>query len=119
MVGPVAVNPFRKSIIVDAGDAYYQGSFEWFPSRVTFDPAPTPKNDDLPAVAAARADPRVQGILVWSRFPAWTVREIQGGTEVRLRDMRFRGIDRGGFTATTVVADPLAPEDQRPGTIYK
>lgn len=119
MVGPVPVNPFRKSIIVDAGEAYYQGTFEWLPSRVTFDPVSTPKNDDLPAVAAARADPVVQGILVWSRFPAWTIREIQGGTEVQLRDMRFRGIDRGGFTATTVVADRLPVEDQRPGTIYR
>lgn len=118
MVGPVPVNPFRKSIIVDAGDAYFQGTFHWWPAEVTFDPTPTPKNADLPAVAAARADPDVQGILVWSRFPAWTTRSTPAGTEVRLSDMRFRGIDRGGFTATTVVAEPSAG-DQRPDTMYR
>lgn len=118
MVGPVPVNPFRKSIIVDAGEEYYHGTFEWFPTSVTFDPVPTPKNDELPAVTAARADPDVQGILIWSRFPAWTIREVPAGIEVRLRDMRFRGIDRGGFTATTIVTDRLPVDDQRP-TMYR
>ena len=119
MVGPVPVNPFRKSIIVDAGEEYYQGTFEWYPTRVTFDPLPTPKNDDLPAVTAARADADVQGILIWSRFPAWTIREVPAGIEVRLRDMRFRGIDRGGFTATTIVSDRPPGDDQRPDTMYR
>ena len=103
MVGPVPVTPLRKSIIVDAGDHYVQGSFEWLPVRVTFDGGTTPKNDQLEAVSAARADRTVPGILVWSRFPAWSVSDTPAGTEVRLRDMRFRGIDRGGFTARTVV----------------
>ena len=103
MVGPVPVNPLRRSIIVDAGDRYYQGSFEWFPTRVVFDDEATPKNDGLAAVAAARDDRQVQGILVWSRFPVWAVSDTAEGTEVRLRDMRFRGIDRGGFTARTIV----------------
>jgi hypothetical protein len=40
---------------------------------------------------------------VWSRFPAWEVREVEDGVEVNLRDMRFRGIGRGGFTATVLV----------------
>jgi inner membrane protein len=103
MVGPVPLNPFRRSIIVDAGDRYYQGAFAWLPTRVSFDDRPTPKNDDLAAVDSARADDRVQGILVWSRFPAWEVREATEGIEVRLRDMRFRGVDRGGFSATVLI----------------
>jgi len=103
MVGPVPLNPFRKSIIVDAGDRYYEGTFAWFPRRVTFGATATPKNDHLAAVKAARADRTIQGILVWSRFPAWSVREMGGGTEVHLRDMRFKGIDRAGFTARAIV----------------
>ena len=103
MVGPLPVTPFRRTVIVDAGDRYFEGSFRPFPARVTFDDQPTLKNDTLPAVAAARQGDEVRGILVWSRFPVWQVRDTAEGTEVRLRDMRFRGIDRGGFTATTVV----------------
>ncbi|HEY0874424.1 MAG TPA: metal-dependent hydrolase [Vicinamibacterales bacterium] len=103
MVGPVPLNPFRRTIIVDAGDRYYQGSFAWLPTRLSFDDRPTPKNDHLPAVDGARQNERVQGILVWSRFPAWEVRDVPEGTEVRLRDMRFRGVDRGGFSATVLI----------------
>jgi inner membrane protein len=103
MVGPVPANPFRRSIIVDAGDRYYQGTFTWFPTRVSFDDRGTLKNDTLPEVDIARRDERIQGILVWSRVPAWEVREVEDGVEVNLRDMRFRGIGRGGFTATVLV----------------
>jgi inner membrane protein len=103
MVGPVPVTPFRRTIIVDAGDRYFQGSFRWFPARVSFGSEATLKNDWLPEVAGARQNPRVRGILVWSRFPFWQTRAVPGGVEVRLRDMRFRNLDRGGFTAATVV----------------
>jgi inner membrane protein len=103
MVGPVPFTPLRKTVVVDAGDRYVQGTFRWLPARVSFDSEPIPKHDTLAAVAAARQDPAVRGILVWSRFPVWQVRERPDGVEVRLRDMRFRGIDRGGFTATTIV----------------
>jgi inner membrane protein len=103
MVGPVPLTPFRRTVIVDAGDRYFEGSFRWLPARVVFESDGTPKNDRLRAVSAARMEPEVRGILVWSRFPVWQVREVAGGTEVRLRDMRFKGIDRGGFTASVIV----------------
>jgi inner membrane protein len=103
MVGPVPLTPFRRTVIVDAGDRYFEGSFRWLPARVVFESDGTPKNDRLPAVNAARMEPEVHGILVWSRFPVWQIREVAGGTEVRLRDMRFKGIDRGGFTAAVIV----------------
>ena len=103
MVGPVPLNPFRRNIIVDAGDRYYLGAFSWLPTRVSFDDRATPKNNDLPAVDSARRNEKVQGILVWSRFPAWEVRQVPEGIEVHLHDMRFRGLDRGGFSATVLV----------------
>ncbi|MDA1095590.1 MAG: metal-dependent hydrolase [Acidobacteria bacterium] len=37
MVGPVPVNPFRRDIVVDAGDRYETGTFAWFPTGVRFD----------------------------------------------------------------------------------
>lgn len=104
MVGPVPLTPLRKSIIVDAGDHYVEGRFRWLPTDVRFGDERVPRNADLPVVAAAaRQDADIRGILVWSRFPTWEVRVVPGGTAVWLRDMRFRRMDRGGFTATTVV----------------
>ncbi len=103
MVGPVPVNPFRKAVIVDAGDHYRAGTFTWVPTRAVFTSATVPKNDDHPATEAARRNPRVAGILVWSRFPFWTITATADGARVTIRDMRFAGIERGGFTATVTV----------------
>jgi inner membrane protein len=102
MVGPVPVIPFRREIIVDAGDRYVTGRFVW-PSSVVFDPEEIRKNDQAPEIARARAaSADVRGLLVWSRFPYWTLEPAQGGTRVTLGDVRFmtRGV---GFSASTVV----------------
>lgn len=89
MVGPAFVNPFRKSIIVDAGDRYVEGRFTWLPVRVAFDGRPVPKNAHDPAVARAQADRDLRAILVWARFPFYEVQPVADGTRVTVRDMRF------------------------------
>jgi inner membrane protein len=33
MVGPVPINPFSRAVIIDAGEYYERGSFEWWPTR--------------------------------------------------------------------------------------
>ena len=103
MVGPVPVTPFRKAIIVDAGDQFRTGTFTWLPPRVVYTPAAVRKNDDHPAIARAHRDPRVAGVLVWARFPFWEIDPAADGTRVTVRDMRFAGIGRGGFSATVTV----------------
>jgi inner membrane protein len=104
MVGPEPVTPFRRAVIVDAGDDYASGTFTWWPRRVTFDGMTVPKNDDRPEVAEAREDRFVGAFLVWSRFPFWTVKPEGTGTRVTVADMRFMGGARR-FFATTVVPD--------------
>ena len=110
MVGPVPITPLRRSVIVDAGDHYDSGTFTWWPldvargrpTRVTFDPASVPKNDDRPEVALAREAPNVRAFLVWSRFPFWTLEPVAGGTRVTVADMRFMATG-ARFSASTVV----------------
>ena len=102
MVGPQPVTPLRRTVIVDAGDHYDSGTFTWWPMRVTFDPAPVPKNDDRPEVALAREAPNVRAFLVWSRFPFWTLQPAPGGTRVTVADMRFMATG-ARFSASTIV----------------
>jgi inner membrane protein len=89
MVGPVPIHPLNKEIIVDGGDHYVTGTFGWWPRRVRFDPEPLPKNEDKPAVQAARLDPRVRAILVWARFPLYRVEQLADGDRVTVLDARY------------------------------
>jgi inner membrane protein len=100
MVGP-SMNPFRRTVIVDAGAEYATGVFTWLSRTVTFDRDAVPKNDDHPSVRAAVAvDPRIRAVLTWARFPAYRVESTSGGDVVLLRDLRFG--DRVGAVRTLV-----------------
>jgi inner membrane protein len=110
MVGPVAVTPFERQVIVDAGDHYETGTFAWPSMRVTLDGERVPKNDRLVETRAARATPAIRSFLVWSRFPFYVMDNEPAGTRVSVGDMRFSlrnplrdVIGRGRFTASAVV----------------
>jgi inner membrane protein len=122
MVGPVPLTPFRRDVIVDAGDHYETGIFSWWPSGVTFDARTVPKNGHAPAVAKAREADGVRAFLVWSRFPYWELRDTKDGTLVTVKDMRFPG----RFSASTIVRrqdDPalVTPADDAasPGSSHR
>ena len=111
MVGPVAVTPFRKQVIIDAGPHYATGEFTWWPERrVAFDREVIPKNDDRPEVRQARDTPAFRSFLVWSRFPFYQLQHEAASTRVAVGDMRFSlpnpiraAVGNGRFTATTFV----------------
>lgn len=103
MVGPVPVVPWRREVIIDAGDDYRFGTYTAWPRRLELAETPMAKNDRLDSVAAARAAPGVAAFLVWARFPYWEVMRAPGGTEVTVRDMRFRASGPATFMATATV----------------
>lgn len=102
MVGPAPIDPFRKTVIADAGDRYEHGTFRWFGRRLTLDARAVPTNESHPAVIRAREHPRIRSVLVWARFPYYEVTPSSGGARVTLRDMRFG--DRVG-SVTVFVPD--------------
>ncbi len=103
MVGPVPVNPFRKTIILDVGDAYLRGTFAWYPRDIRFDPARVPKNDRSPLIGRARQqEPDFDAILVWSRFPYWRIAADADGARISLNDLRFPE-RQSTFGATTTL----------------
>jgi inner membrane protein len=106
MVGPQAVTPFTRSVIIDAGDRYATGEFSWLSSEVRFDPQFIAKNDADPRTAAARSSPYVAAFLIWSRFPYWTITpRPDGKADVAVGDMRFFGTFRGRFTVSATVTE--------------
>ena len=99
MVGPVFADPFHRQVIVDRGDSRYQtGRFSWLSGTLTMTGVvPTLSLDD-PDVVAARADPGVAGILVWSRFPHLERQDGEEGRQIVVTDLRF-----GRFVAAAAV----------------
>lgn len=109
MVGPWPITPVTREVIVDAGDHYEHGSFSW-PSRLELSPEHIAKNADRREVAIAREDPRIHALLIWSRFPIFTLEPVEGGTRVTVTDARF--LSRGGmFSASTVVPTHSSASD--------
>lgn len=114
MVGPVAVTPLTRAVIVDAGDHYETGTFSWQTNLLTLDAVSIPKNTGAAGVRAAQADPGIRGVLVWSRFPFWRIEPAGSGLRVTLQDVRFAGRPGVGLGGSVVVPRPAtAPVPER------
>lgn len=109
MVTPVFINPFRREVIIDAGDRYERG-FVWFEPRPHFRPAGfgVSKGLDDPAANQAMSTPLAQQFLVWSRFPFFVVDRTGGQTRVFLNDYRYSPPSgRDGWAGVEIAVDTL------------
>jgi inner membrane protein len=107
MVTPVFGNPLRREVIVDVGERYEKG-FLWFDPLPHFRPAGygVPTNFADPAVVQATAHSRIQGFLMWSRFPFFVVERTAEGTRVFVNDYRYSGPGGRDGWATQSVTVP-------------
>lgn len=121
MMGPVAARPTaRKGVAqVPGGHVFFdldraRGAETWSDQAVS--PASAPPG---PALAAATAEPSVQGYLDWARFPHFTVeRTGDDGYRVWMRDLRYvTPSQKRGFGIAVVELDanlrPLSTSSMR------
>jgi inner membrane protein len=103
MVGPVPVNPLRRQLIFDTGDAYRFGEVNWTPrAQVSIEVDPLPKQDLHPAVLEAVRQPNMVDFLYWSRFPFFEVEERPDRFQVHVGDARFSRTAGGGWMGESV-----------------
>jgi inner membrane protein len=104
MSAPVPLTPFRRWVVLDEGDAYRAGEFDWLRTpRFRHDGMVTfPKGDAHPAVAALDRVPEARNFLYWARFPVFRVREQAGATHVDIVDVRYAVEADAAFGALTV-----------------
>ena len=90
MVAPVAINPFRRDVLIDTGDRYEKG-FVWFEPAPHFRPAGYGVDIglDQPEAAAALATPRARAFWQWSRFPFVVVDRTTAPPRVLINDYRY------------------------------
>lgn len=92
MTAPLPVTPFRRAVVVEAGDIYALGAFDWLGlPRYTPMMDALAKNDNLPEVAEAIGTPAGRAYLGWARFPYFTLEPSPAGPVVRMRDARYQG----------------------------
>lgn len=115
MVTPVFLNPFRREVIVDAGDRYERG-FVWFEPTPHFRPAGfgVGKGLDEPAANAAMLTPLAQQFLGWSRFPFFVVDRTATSHRVLLSDYRYADATGRGGWASVVIDLPPARRNEEP-----
>ncbi len=103
MVAPVAVNPFRRSIVVQDGSQYRFGTLRWLGRpMVAFNDLTYESRPAHPAAAAAVRGPRPRQFLSWARFPYYQV-ELSGDFYVvRIADARYAIDPERSWAATEI-----------------
>jgi inner membrane protein len=107
MVTPVAVNPFRRDVIVDTGARYEKGRL-WFAPAPHFRPAGYGVDTNLGTrvAEAASADPVARAFLRWSRFPFFVAEPTPDGPRILLNDYRYSDQSgRTGWAGVVIHAD--------------
>ena len=124
LASPVPIDPFRRRIVFEIGNAYGFGDFRWAPApQFTTEPGliPTRMNDPIVSRAAGQ-EKEVADFLYWSRYPFAAIRPVKGGTEVIIGDARYnRRADDGRFTVRAIVPDrgartAILPKSQPPAS---
>jgi inner membrane protein len=115
MVGPEPLNPLRRQLVLDFGEAYRYGSVEFRPwPRTEVARGVDPKGADDPLARAAAATDPGRKFLSWSRFPVFRVeRAAEGSARVSLADARYPPFH--GSWASTVIFLPDSRAETRGG----
>lgn len=96
---PVFANPFRREIVVQAGDEYGFGEYRWLPKpALVLDGALVSNGMKDPAVLRASEQEKVMAdFLYWSRYPFAATVRTSAGAEITLGDARFGRTPEAGM----------------------
>lgn len=108
LANPVALNPFRRDIVIRTADQYGFGEFDWlYEPRVRLDAELLDSQMGRPEVRRAVAeDPRFADYLRWSRFPFAEVTLGPGGSRVDMADARFTRVAKEGLLSVSIELPP-------------
>lgn len=100
LASPVPLNPFRRAVVIDEGDAYRFGTVNWLERPpFTLDSLIVPVNRSAPAAQAAARSREGRVFLGWARFPFFVV---DPAGAVHIVDARYTVDASGGFGTVTV-----------------
>ncbi len=109
MVGPIAVTPFSRWVVVVGPDGYEAGTFSWLGGsglelqQLPYDPYVPGTTSIHPAASEASARPAVRRYLTWARFPYYWVNERSDAYVVYFGDARYTLDPERSWAATRAV----------------
>jgi inner membrane protein len=102
MVSPVPLNPFRRTVVIDAGDRYRFGTIDWLRRPVfSLETREIPKDSEREESRRAAQTPEGQTFLKWARFPYFIVGPL--GDVVHIEDARYRPRPAGSGFGVVVI----------------
>ena len=105
LVSPLPVNPLRRRIVAEQGEAYRIAAFRWL-SSPHVDPGSVrvyPKGPRThPAVRQAAASTLGRRFLMWARFPVFRMEKNGGEVTVHIVDLRYADRPGAGFGAVSI-----------------
>ena len=105
MVGPVPVNPFRREVVREVGEAYEMGALT-VGATLVYSPRTTiDRGRSAPGVATASLTPDGAKFLTWARFPYFRADLVGDSIRVRMSDARYAD-EMGRGWASVVVTVP-------------
>ncbi len=113
MVAPVPVDPFKRTVVVDARSEYRLGAVEPFsPRQFWLDERRIPKGEGSAFRQAAATD-EGQIFLDWARFPFFEIERSNGTAAVHIIDARYT-LDRNATFGAIRIPLATAPPESRP-----
>ena len=106
MASPAPGNPLRRDVVVADAEHYHFLEVDWLsaePIRVTL--PSIERGGESPVSRAALTAPRVWGLAIWSRFPAYRVEATKDGYRVSISDVRYAWRAGSGLGASVVELD--------------
>jgi len=90
MVALVPSNPLHGNVVIDQGDSYQLGEWDWAATQLlTLFEDTIPKNMVHPAAIAVAKDITAERFLTWSRFPFAVITKSDFGFEIKFEDARY------------------------------
>ena len=118
MVGPVAMNPNRRQVVMVEDDAYLLGTLDFLPRpRLRVAEIMVPLGWEHPAVSLIGNEPEAARFLSWSRYPFFQVTGSDTSFTVTMDDARYSDGRSRSWAAVTVQVQPprMRPEFQLQG----
>ena len=90
MVAPVFADARWRYVVGDDGSRYHVTGLRWWPTpSLLAGDRVIPRNDDHPAVLAARRAPEARSFLHWARFPFFQIEDEGSVFAVTMDDARY------------------------------